>query len=470
MPSTTITQPNGASSVLTASHVVEKFQSQWLFTPSELLKSPSILEGMPAAQEMANRQKGVNFITQVGIMLKLPQLTLATASVFLHRFYMRHPMQISKDKGIHHYSVAATALFLASKVEEDCRKMRELIVACCRVAQKQPNLVVDDQSKEYWKWRDTILHNEDVLLEALCFDLQLERPYRVLFEFLCYYGVQERKGLRNTSWAFLNDSYVTTLCLLFPPRTIAGSALYAGAKMTGVTLPDDEQGRPWWQHLDLDIFDIQKACNVMAEAYQNPSIPRQGKDAYLKEDDIMSFDRTRRTQSPSVETSPAHSQRSASQGVKREREDSWGHEPSSHPSHPTSQTQEFTGGPIPSPKRPRTGSHSNGDHTKNTRIPASATTTADDVQQRIDEIINASTTIPERQRHNDRGAAHREYAQKEPRHENGNGSKSILPNGGDTSNSPTQREQPNKHDEVAHQSVSGDNTEMADYGSEEGEV
>ena len=126
---------------------------------------------MPAAQELANRQKGVNFITQVGIMLKLPQLTLATASVYLHRLFMRQKMQTEKSPGLHHYSAAATALFLATKVEENCRKMRELVVACCRVAQKQPNLVVDEQNKEYWKWRDTILHNEDVLLEALCFDL-----------------------------------------------------------------------------------------------------------------------------------------------------------------------------------------------------------------------------------------------------------------------------------------------------------
>ena len=165
--------------------IIERDQSQWIFTPAEMSRTPSVLEGMSPAQEMANRQKGVNFITQVGIMLKLPQLTLATASVYLHRFFMRHGMQQQSNKaGLHHYSAAATALFLATKVEENCRKMKELVVACCRVAQKQPNLVIDDQNKEYWKWRDTILQNEDLLLEALCFDLQLEttlsHPVRVL--------------------------------------------------------------------------------------------------------------------------------------------------------------------------------------------------------------------------------------------------------------------------------------------------
>lgn len=268
--------------------VLLRAQSQWLFTPSELLRTPSILDGLAPAQEHSNRSKGVNFITQVGILLKLPQLTLATASVYLHRFYMRHSMvDLPSRPGLHHYAIAATALFLATKVEENCRKMKELVVACCRVAQKQPNLVVDEQNKEYWRWRDTILVNEDLLLEALCFDLQLQHPYRVLFDILCYYHVQDNKRLRNAAWAFVNDSNLTTLCLLFPPRTIAAAALYAAAKHTEVAFPDDEWSRPWWEHLGLEIVDLRRACSVLADAYEENPLPRQGeKGLYVKEEGV----------------------------------------------------------------------------------------------------------------------------------------------------------------------------------------
>jgi protein BUR2 len=269
--------------------VLLRAQSQWLFTPSELLRTPSILDGLSPAQEHSNRSKGVNFITQVGILLKLPQLTLATASVYLHRFYVRHSMvDLPSRPGLHHYAIAATSLFLATKVEENCRKMKELVVACCRVAQKQPNLVVDEQNKEYWRWRDTILVNEDLLLEALCFDLQLEHPYRVLFDILCYYNVHDNKRLRNAAWAFVNDSNLTTLCLLFPARTIAAAALYAAAKHTDVAFPDDEWSRPWWEHLGLDIVELRRACDVLAEAYEENPLPRQGeKGLYVKEEDGM---------------------------------------------------------------------------------------------------------------------------------------------------------------------------------------
>lgn len=385
--------------------IIERIQSQWLFSPRELKRSPSILDGMPLTQEQANRTKGVNFIIQVGILLKLPQLTLATASVYLHRFFMRHSMVDRPNRpGFHHYSVAATALFLATKVEENCRKMRELVVACCRVAQKQPNLVVDEQSKEYWKWRDTILHNEDLLLEALCFDLQIEQPYRILYDFLCYYKVQENKHLRNTSWAFLNDSHITTMCLLFSPKTIAGAALYAGARWAELGFPDDEEGRPWWEQLGVDIFEIQQACSLMAEVYENASLPRKNQEAYFKDEDTTAPEKTRSAALFGEMMSPAGSLGADSQGVKRDREEF--DRDSQDPLNGTLAAEDepadtrpgthLNGPTSRSPKRlRRETSNSNTSsrlppHPSLPPRPPSNANGIDEVQQRIDDIINAS--------------------------------------------------------------------------------
>ena len=250
-------------------------ESQWLFTEAELLRTPSILDGLPPEKERENRAKGVNFILQAGIMLKLPQITLATASVFLHRFFMRHSMSnVPSRPGFHYYSMAATSLFLATKVEENCRKMKELVVACVRVAQKDPNKVVDEQDTEFWRWKDNILHNEDLLLEAICFDLNLEPPYKALFELLVYFGEENNKRLRNAAWAFVNDSYLTMLCLLFSSKTIAASALYAAAKHCAVGFPDDDSGRAWWNVLGVDLKSIRKVCNTMADMYE--SAPSKG--------------------------------------------------------------------------------------------------------------------------------------------------------------------------------------------------
>jgi hypothetical protein len=76
--------------------------SQWLFTDAEINCTPSTLDKLPIVEERCRRAKGVNFIIQAGILLKLPQLTLATASVFFHRFYMRASM-VPERGGLHHY-------------------------------------------------------------------------------------------------------------------------------------------------------------------------------------------------------------------------------------------------------------------------------------------------------------------------------------------------------------------------------
>ena len=431
MPAARAAYQTDAAPPFSLNPILELAQSQWLFSPAELQRAPSILDGMDSTQEQSNRSKGVNFITQVGMLLKLPQLTLATASVYLHRFFMRHSMvDLHNRPGLHHYAIAATALFLATKVEENCRKMKELVVACCRVAQKQPSLVVDEQSKEYWKWRDTILHNEDLLLEALCFDLQLEQPYRILFEFLCYYGVQNDKNLRNVSWAYLNDANLTTMCLLFPTRLIAGSALYAAAKFTGVTFPD-EHGQPWWEHLGLDIGDIRRAVDLMAEVYENSVMPRQGqKEVYLKAG-LDDSDATRAPFSPGTARSPSRSVGAESQGVKRDREedDGWVASNRNGAASPTqsgqdhandqmsvrggdandtrrdepqtqasSQAHQHYGEIPPSPKRQRLDSFPNGDPDQResppplVHRPSGGSHEIDDVQSRIDAIVNATAT------------------------------------------------------------------------------
>lgn len=99
MPSTSLSDP--AKDPL---EVIEESEQQWLFTEEELLRSPSICDGMKPEQERTLRSKGVNFITQVGIMLKLSQTTLGTAAVFFNRFLMRRSL-VDKDgiKALHQY-------------------------------------------------------------------------------------------------------------------------------------------------------------------------------------------------------------------------------------------------------------------------------------------------------------------------------------------------------------------------------
>ncbi|KAK7992038.1 cyclin-K [Apiospora saccharicola] len=254
--------------------------NQWLFTHDEVNSSPSIAEGMPPAEERLRRAKGVNFIYNVGIMLNLPQLTLYVAGVFFHRFYMRCSMD--EKRGIHHYNIAATALFLANKTEENGAKTKNIIIAVAKVAQKNANLIIDEQSKEYWRWRDSILSYEEVMLEYLTFDLSITHPYQILYKLLEDLNCIHNKDLRKSAWTFCNDSCLSVLPLLVESRDVALSSIFFASTITKQTIPD-VGGKPWWIALEGSEAQFQGGSFANPES-QGPQQTGPGdSDTALKE-------------------------------------------------------------------------------------------------------------------------------------------------------------------------------------------
>lgn len=252
--------------------------NQWFFSPDEAQSTPSVIDGISPSEERLRRAKGVNFIYQAGVMLDLPQITLWVAGVFFHRFFMRFSM-IQEKGGIHHYNIAATALFLANKVEENCRKTKDIIIAVAKVAQKNAKLIIDEQSKEYWRWRDSILTYEEVMLEQLTFDLMIDNPYRNLFELLGRLDIVHNKHLRQAAWTFCNDACLTAIPLVIEARDVAIGAIFFASVHTNQQI-DDVDGEPWWKFLNGDEGLCTKAIEMMHQFYvenplrkQNPSLP-----------------------------------------------------------------------------------------------------------------------------------------------------------------------------------------------------
>lgn len=150
---------------------------QWYFTKDELLDTPSINAGYTYEAEQIDRTKGCLYILAVAAKLNLPQLVIATACTFFHRFYMRHSM-----KSFPVYDIAATCLLVATKVEECTRRLKDFLNVCAQKAQKNDKVQFEENSKDFWKWKNTVLANETVLLEAICFDFSIDHPQAALLE------------------------------------------------------------------------------------------------------------------------------------------------------------------------------------------------------------------------------------------------------------------------------------------------
>ncbi|KAG6363473.1 hypothetical protein INS49_008573 [Diaporthe citri] len=244
------------------------------------------LSSTPVADNTSSPREPV-----AGAMVELPQTTLWVAAVFFHRFYMRCSMAEEKG-GIHHYNIAATALFLANKTEENCRKTKDIIYAVVKVAQKNPRLIVDEQSKEYWKWRDSILMHEELMLEMLTFDLMVDNPYQRLYECLTQLDMLHNKRIRDAAWAFCCDSALTVLPLLMNATAIAISAIFFATVSLDEKIEDGRDGDPWWRVLKGDEALTQSAISVVMDFYSEN--PLRKSDSRYQGSPIFSLENTRR--------------------------------------------------------------------------------------------------------------------------------------------------------------------------------
>jgi protein BUR2 len=213
---------------------------------------------------------------------------------------------------------------LANKVEENCRKTKDIIIAVAKVAQKNAKLIIDEQSKEYWRWRDSILTYEEVMLEQLTFDLMIDNPYRHLYELLGRLDIVHNKELRQAAWAFCNDACLTAIPLLIDARDVAISAIFFASISTNQQI-DDIKGQPWWKSLRGNEELCRTAIDVIVQFYtenplrkQNPSLPspayhlentRRRGDTLLSQPDTLSTvgtpmegDRASRSPGPSKAT------------------------------------------------------------------------------------------------------------------------------------------------------------------------
>jgi len=113
-------------------------ENPWLYTSVELNSStPSIKDGYTLKEELKQRWKACAFIMSIGMTMKIPQITIATACTYLHRFYCRKSLKYYPS-----YEIAASSLYLASKTTDTQRRLKDLIIVCISKAQKNTKFAI----------------------------------------------------------------------------------------------------------------------------------------------------------------------------------------------------------------------------------------------------------------------------------------------------------------------------------------
>ncbi|CAL0320996.1 unnamed protein product [Lupinus luteus] len=259
-------------------------------TDEQLKNSPSRKDGIDEATETTLRIYGCDLIQESGILLRLPQAVMATGQVLFHRFYCKKSFARFNVK-----KVAASCVWLASKLEESTRKARQVIIVFHRMECRRENLPMehlDLYSKKYVDLKTELSRTERHILKEMGFICHVEHPHKFISNYLA--TLETPPELRQEAWNLANDSLRTTLCVRFKSEVVACGVVYAAARRFQVPLPENP---PWWKAFDAEKSGIDEVCRVLAHLY---SLPKAGYIPVCKDGDFTFYNKSSELKSQST--------------------------------------------------------------------------------------------------------------------------------------------------------------------------
>ncbi|KAM0893761.1 hypothetical protein ACQ4PT_024905 [Festuca glaucescens] len=241
--------------------------ASWYFSRKEIEEnSLSRRDGIDLKKESYLRKSYCTYLQELGLRLKVPPVTIATAVVFCHRFFLRQS-HARNDR----MTIATVCMFLAGKVEETPRPLKDVILISYEVIHKKdPAAVARIKQKEvYEKQKELLLIGERAVLVTLDFDLNIHHPYKPLVQAIEKFNKVAQKALAQAAWSFVNDGLRTSLCLQFKPQHIAAGAIFLATKFLKIKLPADGENF-WLQQFDVTPRQLEEVSNQMLELYGPP--------------------------------------------------------------------------------------------------------------------------------------------------------------------------------------------------------
>ena len=221
------------------------------------------------AEEHRYRVFGAQLIAEMGMLLRLPQVAIATAQALLQRFLYRVSL---RDVDVHH--VALAAVFLATKLEEcstATTQMRDVVNVChalrARRLGREPRPLVLGGAL-YMRWKEALILTERRILKELGFQVYTgvcrQHAHKFLLYFIKMLGGGGDPVLAQAAWSHCNDSLHRDLCLRHPPEAIACAAIYLAARRTGFALP---QHVPWSEVFGTPLPVVEGIAGAILELY-----------------------------------------------------------------------------------------------------------------------------------------------------------------------------------------------------------
>lgn len=147
-------------------------------------------------------------LSKLAKRLNVRQTVIATAQVYLRRFYIRVPIRSTNP-----YLILATALYVACKIEECPQNIRVVFGEARSIWQEfiGPDVASLGET-EFW------------LISSMGCELIVHRPYKTLRVLEARLGLAQDEA--GVAMGVVNDSHLTDLPLLCAPHVVAWAAAF----------------------------------------------------------------------------------------------------------------------------------------------------------------------------------------------------------------------------------------------------
>ncbi|CAK8696971.1 unnamed protein product [Clavelina lepadiformis] len=211
-----------------------------LIPPDQIAETPSQKDGLPSNVEEDLRFLGCEYIQIAGIMLKMPQME----------------------------DVAMASIWLASKVEESPRRVRDVMNVFHFLRQKRQGVSSPTPmplDEDYIISKNNVIKSERRLLKELGFCVHVKHPHKIIVVYLQVLEMEKNQKLVQTAWNYMNDSLRTSVFVKHTPETIACACIYLAARVLRIPLPN----QPHWFYLfNATEDEIQKISLEILHVYQ----------------------------------------------------------------------------------------------------------------------------------------------------------------------------------------------------------
>mmetsp|Transcript_39088 Transcript_39088/g.96206 ORF Transcript_39088/g.96206 Transcript_39088/m.96206 type:complete len:437 (+) Transcript_39088:94-1404(+) len=295
----------------TASWLDPSTRKERLYDKRMIERMPMDIHHLPPAEVAHIRVEMCEFIRDVGKSLNMYKPALSCACVLFSRFYARNgfndnrprswsledwqtflPQKGRNTSNLERRLVAVGCLFLAGKIEDNPKKVNDIVKAYHHAVRRGHTLDMDEQRF----LRDTILAYERLLLQDIEFDMIVEAPVAfnqmaLLLKYVTRKNYQEdepadvifklkdlvwedltEEGAQMLSFAaqFVDASLLTTLWLQYDAPTIAIGIVWMTSKFFYYA---GKKG--WWERLERQFQELNTKRGAKDEILHSMNAPPQ---------------------------------------------------------------------------------------------------------------------------------------------------------------------------------------------------